>query len=184
MPIPNAHSHHSQRCSAWKSTVKLYYYRVFAYLYSLVGRAADVVMVNSSWTHAHIVSLWRGGNSGDGRAVNIVYPPCDTSRLQTLSFEPRQPLIVSVAQFRPEKDHPLQIRAFHHCLQKLGGDGDDEMEFKKNLKLVLIGGARDAEDRKRVESLKELARSLEIDVGSQMPSSIPLPWPSPTFSPL
>ncbi len=32
------------------SRMKLIYYHVFAALYSLAGRCADVVMVNSSWT--------------------------------------------------------------------------------------------------------------------------------------
>jgi alpha-1,2-mannosyltransferase len=34
------------------------YYRLFALLYGLVGRFADLAMVNSSWTYAHIASLW------------------------------------------------------------------------------------------------------------------------------
>lgn len=43
-------------------------------------------MVNSSWTAAHIASLWwlRGG-----RRAARVYPPCDTEELQRLPLDRR-----------------------------------------------------------------------------------------------
>lgn len=50
-------------------------------------------MVNSSWTKGHIDSLWRTD-------ADIVYPPCDTDRLNEYSLEGRKQKIVSVAQFR------------------------------------------------------------------------------------
>eukprot|EP01043_Picozoa_sp_COSAG02_P035097 COSAG02_NODE_2492_length_8691_cov_45.293412_6_plen_86_part_00 len=34
------------------------YYKLFAAIYGLVGRRADVVMANSSWTKGHVVALW------------------------------------------------------------------------------------------------------------------------------
>lgn len=43
-----------------------------------------------------------------------VYPPCDTTSLQTLPLDRKlkQLFLVSVAQFRPEKNHRLQLEAF------------------------------------------------------------------------
>ena len=69
---------------------------MFAYLYSLVGSFADVVMVNSTWTKSHIDQLWRVNSK-------IVYPPCDTASLTKLPLDGRQRIIVSVAQFRLAK---------------------------------------------------------------------------------
>ena len=39
------------------------YYRLFSLLYGLVGRSADAVMVNSTWTYNHILSQWRQPSS-------------------------------------------------------------------------------------------------------------------------
>ena len=90
--------------------LKLGYYRLFALLYGLVGRAAHVVMVNSSWTRAHVVAIW-----GGERRVSTVFPPCDLRRLQQLPADgpdgQRRPCVLSVGQFRPEKNHALQVGA-------------------------------------------------------------------------
>ncbi|CAF4696532.1 unnamed protein product, partial [Rotaria magnacalcarata] len=40
--------------------------------------------------------------------------------------------IVSVGEFRPEKNHQLQIQVFHQLLQK-------KPEYHEQLKLILIG---------------------------------------------
>ena len=87
--------------------LKLAYYRLFALLYGLVGRAARVVMVNSSWTRAHIAAIW-----GGGERIVTVFPPCDLERLQRLPAEGvdgRRSCVLSVGQFRPEKNHALQV---------------------------------------------------------------------------
>ncbi|KAK9761616.1 asparagine-linked glycosylation protein, partial [Basidiobolus ranarum] len=83
---------------------KLIYYHVFAYLYSFVGSFCEVVMVNSTWTKNHILELWHNPQN-----TRVVYPPCDTSRLQMLPIGERERMIISVAQFRPEKNHGLQL---------------------------------------------------------------------------
>ncbi|GBM40993.1 GDP-Man:Man(3)GlcNAc(2)-PP-Dol alpha-1,2-mannosyltransferase [Araneus ventricosus] len=41
------------------SQCKLVYYQIFVSWYGLVGRQADVIMVNSSWTRNHILELWK-----------------------------------------------------------------------------------------------------------------------------
>lgn len=43
--------------SASASLLKMIYYRIFAVLYTLAGQAAEVVMVNSSWTCGHIAQV-------------------------------------------------------------------------------------------------------------------------------
>ena len=56
--------------------------------------------------------------------------------------------IVSIGQFRPEKDHALQIASFAALLSRL------PEERRKLVKLILIGGCRHADDVKRVEDLQ------------------------------
>lgn len=66
--------------------------------------------------------------------------------------------IISVGQFRPEKDHRLQIRAFKKVLDRRKvGLGEREA-----LKLVLIGGCRNQEDEDRVLMLRGLCQELGV----------------------
>jgi alpha-1,2-mannosyltransferase len=68
-------------------------------------------------------------------ASRCVYPPCDTQALSMLPIDyfassqsddesaapvatARKRFILSVGQFRPEKDHPLQLRAFAELVRK------------------------------------------------------------------
>ena len=41
--------------------------------------------------------------------IYVVYPPCDTHEFFSASFKGRSRHIISVGQFRPEKNHKLQI---------------------------------------------------------------------------
>uniref|UniRef100_K7MEU9 ALG11 mannosyltransferase N-terminal domain-containing protein n=1 Tax=Glycine max TaxID=3847 RepID=K7MEU9_SOYBN len=86
--------------SVWLSRCKIVYYTVFSCLYGFVGSCAHLAMVNSSWTKSHIENLWRFPDR-----IKRVYPPCDTSGLQVLPLERSAeiPVLISVAQFRPEK---------------------------------------------------------------------------------
>ncbi|CAG4987381.1 unnamed protein product [Colias eurytheme] len=136
---------------------KLLYYRVFGWLYSLVGRCADIVMVNGTWTEEHINELW-------GRPLNThrVYPPCEVTELKKLRslVKDSDPIrILSVAQFRPEKDHPLMLQAMYELRNLLI---NDEMLWNK-IKLVLVGSCRNAEDEERVQNLRDLAKHLSIE---------------------
>jgi alpha-1,2-mannosyltransferase len=68
----------------------------------------------------------------------------------------REAIIISIAQFRPEKDHPKQIRAFARALK------NDLLPatVARSCKLVLIGSCRNSDDQQRVESLEALAREV------------------------
>ena len=65
-------------------------------------------MVNSSWTAGHIARLW-----WRVEPPVTVFPPCDTAALAGLPLDRKlkRLYLVSLAQFRPEKDHALQLRA-------------------------------------------------------------------------
>lgn len=136
--------------------LKLMYYKMLAYLYGLAGRSADLVMVNSSWTQKHIVSLWN-------TQAHVVYPPCDVRSFKSLardkpSDDPRALKIMSIAQFRPEKRHELQIEAFDMFLESTKAHTINQPPSK----LTLYGGCRDQEDRNRVNTLKDLIARLDL----------------------
>ncbi|XP_004433745.1 PREDICTED: GDP-Man:Man(3)GlcNAc(2)-PP-Dol alpha-1,2-mannosyltransferase [Ceratotherium simum simum] len=148
------------------SKVKLIYYYLFAFMYGLVGSCSDVVMVNSSWTLDHILSLWKVGN-----CTSIVYPPCDVQTFLDIPLHEKKMtpghLLVSVGQFRPEKNHPLQIRAFAKLLNK------KEAESLPSLKLVLIGGCRNQDDELRVNQLRRLSEDLGVQEDVEFKINIP-----------
>jgi alpha-1,2-mannosyltransferase len=63
-----------------------------------------------------------------------------------------------VAQFRPEKDHPLQLRSLYALRELLRGEGPWE-----SVRLVFAGSCRHAEDKERVRDLMALAKHLALD---------------------
>jgi len=137
------------------SRIKVLYYHFFAFLYGIMGNRSDVVMVNSTWTFNHIRALWQATDR-----THIVYPPCDTSEFLQLPLDgatgKTKHCIVSVAQFRPEKDHALQLIAFEKFLSGLP---DSE---RHRYHLELVGSCRDASDAARVEHLRDLCEQLAI----------------------
>ncbi|KAI3914988.1 hypothetical protein MKW98_020535 [Papaver atlanticum] len=139
--------------SIWLSRCKVIYYTLFSWMYGFVGSCAHLAVVNSSWTQAHIVKLW-----GIPRRTKRIYPPCDTKGLQELSLERsvNMPTIISVAQFRPEKAHTLQLEAFSVAIKKLDpGSPRPKLQF--------VGSCRNQEDEQRLQKLKEKAIELNLE---------------------
>jgi alpha-1,2-mannosyltransferase len=140
--------------SPFLSQLKLSYYKLFAELYGFMGRFAEVIMVNSSWTAGHIQEIWKVPNR-----TFIVYPPCDTSNLVEFPLEDRNRTIISVAQFRPEKDHNFQIQIFDKLLKMY----PKLRNGPKAVKLVFIGGVRNSQDSKRVADLRKLIMQHDLE---------------------
>ncbi|CAH9125264.1 unnamed protein product [Cuscuta epithymum] len=139
--------------SALLSRCKVVYYTIFSWMYGFAGSCSHLAMVNSSWTQSHIEKLW-----GITSRTRRVYPPCDTSGLQVLPLERQMdcPKIISVAQFRPEKAHPLQLEAFALAIKKL------EVHLPRP-KLQLVGSCRNEADENRLQNLKGMAKQLNIE---------------------
>ena len=136
----------------WR-TLKLWYYKVFAVLYGTCGYFARVVMVNSTWTFHHISTLFFRGSTC---SLRIVYPPCGNSQhLSRFKLADREPIILSVGQFRPEKNHTLQIEAFYQFRKQCKGKFGD-------VRLIMVGGVRDVEDQKRVNKLNALIGKYDL----------------------
>ncbi|KAJ1727753.1 asparagine-linked glycosylation protein [Coemansia biformis] len=170
------------------SSLKSAYYAVFARMYAFSGSFASVIMTNSSWTQGHIVKLFERP-----RTTSVVYPPCNTSAMLELPPEGRALFIVSLAQFRPEKNHHLQLEAFAEFLRehpdRAAPDSDKKPTAEQLLDdaaerpgsplcrypaLVMIGGARNVEDEARAEALRQAADKLGI--GRQVHVVVNAPW--------
>ena len=167
---------HVGRGTGIRGFLKKRYWRLFARLYGWVGKHADVVMVNSSWTQGHIRSLWgrrrrhlRGVGPGvvvTDDVVDILNPPVAVKQLEEQievsleSEKQRENILLYIAQFRPEKNHAMIMRAFATLLR--------ESESQSGLanggfpRLVLIGSIRNSDDAKRVYELRLLAHELKI----------------------
>ncbi|KAI5123105.1 hypothetical protein M0805_001461 [Coniferiporia weirii] len=166
--------------SAALSSAKLLYYRVFMYHYASALKRASFLMVNSSWTKNHIDSILVRKDTllsaihgflallspillltsvSDGhippKSAQIVYPPCETQELTGFALEGRKKIILSVAQFRPEKDHAAQLHAVSELLKV-------HREHRETVRLVMVGGCRNDEDAARVKALHVLAAELGI----------------------
>lgn len=99
--------------STFLTNLKLIYYHIFAKLYGFMGRHADIVMANSSWTKGHIEKIWKTNE------VILLHPPCNYSAFKNLPLDGRLPYhIVSISQFRPEKNHQLQLESLVLLLKK------------------------------------------------------------------
>ena len=147
-----------------KGFVKRKYWQAYAHLYSRSGSHVDIVMTNSSWTQAHIQSLWGlyRKKRRKAHAVEVLFPPVAVGEiLEAIDLEgpkavPREKTLLYVAQFRPEKNHDLILRSFSKMLYSSTKTGTN------GAKLVLIGSVRDSDDAKRVYQLRLLARELRI----------------------
>ncbi|KAG2125816.1 glycosyltransferase family 4 protein [Suillus clintonianus] len=169
---------------------KIWYYRFLMYHYSLALSRPSFIMANSSWTKNHVDAILSHSDpvmntlhylnplillrlfattfkrsrelhtepANKKREAKIVYPPCDTREMEQFSLDERERIILSIAQFRPEKDHPAQLRAFAQLL----ADHPTYSSGSTSAKLFLLGGARNADDHARVQSLRNLAEELKI----------------------
>ena len=147
--------------SSLASRIKLIYYQIFAFVYGLCGGFATIAMVNSSWTRGHISKLWWGHHE-----PALVYPPCDTTSFQALPLDRslKKIIVASVAQFRPEKNHELQLRALAKTKAQAKLVTDSRLaDVIMQLKFIFIGGCRGQEDAERVQKLKSMAQELGLD---------------------
>ncbi|POS86027.1 hypothetical protein EPUL_004386 [Erysiphe pulchra] len=142
---------------------KRIYWHLFAKIYSLVGGSIDLVLTNSTWTQEHIMSLWGSWRSWIKKTAPLtVYPPVAVEELvsaieiSVAREKIREPIILYLGQFRPEKNHRLILKSF----AKFKGTGTTA---SKTAKLVLVGSIRDDSDSARVHDLQVIANELKIE---------------------
>ena len=164
------------------SYLKLLYYHLLVLCYRFAGRTSDVTMANGTWTCNHLIALWKVQPSIvfppcdtiQLQSLPIDPPPPSVEECGTVlqaasaallpssssaaaggSSGPRGRLILSVAQFRPEKDQPLQLRAFASLLTKWRAIGSPSPQPI----LVMAGAVRHSDDQARLEELMVLRRN-------------------------
>jgi alpha-1,2-mannosyltransferase len=154
-----------------RGAAKRRYWQLFARLYCIVGSTVDVVMTNSSWTQSHIRALWGPSrakhhpNVDPADDIDVVFPPVaveeltETIAVDAASESKREPTILYIAQFRPEKNHTLIIEAFAALV---ASHAPFPSFPNASPKLVLVGSVRDSDDATRVYNLRLLAHELTI----------------------
>lgn len=174
--------------SALGSTAKLVYYNLFAIAYGLCGKCASVAVCNSSWTRGHVRALWGGDPP-------VVFPPCNVDALLAPPVAPaarrasEAKYVVSVGQFRPEKDHAMQLRAWAAMKRRVADEGTageasaEAFSRRRSVQqrrdpaaraaLRVVGGCRGAADEARLASLRALAVELHIDDSVEFHVDVP-----------
>lgn len=125
--------------------------------------------------------------TGQSRELVLIYPPCNTRQLQenivlqrparfSLAHVTRTPLyrkevekaldvscleqrmlVMSVGQFRPEKDHLLQIEIMHEIKRR-----NETSSSPLSLTLLVFGSIRNEEDERYVQQLQAKIDSLAL----------------------
>ena len=100
-----------------------------------------------------------------------MFPPCDTTHLKHIARDEDasggQMRILSLGQFRPEKDHVLQIKAMFELRQILS-----EEDWRKT-RLVIIGGCRGQDDWKLLQDLKDLSKHFSVEDNVEFHPNLP-----------
>jgi alpha-1,2-mannosyltransferase len=116
--------------------LKIVYYNVILLAYKFMGVFVRSAFANSTWTLNHMNSIWPG-------KMTKLYPPCNVRAFdQGLNYSMKEDIIVSFAQFRPEKRHKMQIEIIERLRNTF-----------PNIKLYMVGSTRNKEDE---ELLREL----------------------------
>lgn len=87
--------------------------------------------------------------------MKLCYPPVAVEKYEANSLAGRAKVVLSVAQFRPEKDHAGQLRAFALFRTR-------HPKTAQEVKLIMLGGARQQADKDRVRGLQKLSEELGI----------------------
>ncbi|XP_064544867.1 GDP-Man:Man(3)GlcNAc(2)-PP-Dol alpha-1,2-mannosyltransferase isoform X2 [Drosophila montana] len=124
--------------------------------YKWVSCCSETILVNSTWTENHIVDLLNVPLK-----THRVYPPCDIEHLKSLEHieNNEEILIVSVGQFRPEKNHPLQLQVLYELRTLLARDE----ALWNRIKLVIVGSCRHEDDYERLHNMEDLAKHLSLE---------------------
>ncbi|KAL4808507.1 hypothetical protein BDV18DRAFT_135147 [Aspergillus unguis] len=150
-----------------KGFLKRKYWLAFARIYGWVGSHVDAVMCNSSWTSAHVRYIWGPYRNNQYKDPVVVFPPTAVSEIQSTipvtseTETTRVPTLIYIAQFRPEKNHPLILRSFARFLERYNKDNTTPKE--KQPQLLLIGTVRPSSpDETHIYNLRLLAHELRL----------------------
>lgn len=132
-------------------------------MYSFAGQCSDISTVNSTFTMEHLTDLWN-------RPLHLVYPPCDVDHLVLMTRDnprPKTIKILSLSQFRPEKDHAMQLQALYELREIIPDD------LFEHITLVLAGSCRNDDDSNRVRDLRDLSKHLSLENNVEFKINVP-----------
>ena len=156
--MPGVHSRGTHNKFKLFKDIKIYYYKLILKLYELMGnKCLSFAYVNSTWTLNHMKELWR--ELDKNRKLKILYPPCSISLYkEAAKNDQRQNIIISFAQFRPEKRQDMQIRILAKLKEKL----NNNYSGFQDLELHIIGGVRNSDDQKILDNLINYSKQLGV----------------------
>jgi len=141
--------------------IKLIYYNLILKFYKFNGKFLNFIFTNSTWTYTHMKSIIPEVPN------QILYPPCSIGFYKNDSFDNnlrKENVIVSFAQFRPEKNHKLQIDILRRVREQLPN---------LNVKLWLMGGVRNDEDKALFNGLKNYVNNMGLNQNVEFFSNLP-----------
>ena len=152
------HKQNQKQQSILYSIFKSIYYWILLKLYAYCGSYATAVWANSTWTGQHLQQVWN--IQSRRRPIQILYPPCSTTTINHNNnnnnhTSKRTTYILSIAQFRPEKNHTLQLQALQLVMQQQHID---------DIQLVCIGSCRHQQDQQRFNELQQFAQQHKLPV--------------------
>ncbi|KAH8739029.1 glycosyl transferase [Cryptosporidium ryanae] len=150
------------------------YLKLFSIMYYLCFKLAHRVVVNSNWTRCRFEELFTDKKLN----IKVCYPPIfkhKHHRKDSLETNPpkREETVISLAQFRPEKNQILQIKIFSQVLKRMGElikETSDEKEKlilinkQAKLKLKICGTSQKSSSEyfKYIDSLNELIKNAGL----------------------
>ncbi|CAD8119088.1 unnamed protein product [Paramecium sonneborni] len=126
-----------------KTKIKLWYYKFLFFLFSLCGRMVEFAYVNSTWTYNHMKQTWKSTQ------LVKLFPPCQVEAFLKRKQFTNQFIIISFAQFRPEKQHLLQVEIIEALVERLPS------EISQSIKLYMIGSCRNADDELLFQTIQD-----------------------------
>ncbi|EER15404.1 glycosyl transferase, putative [Perkinsus marinus ATCC 50983] len=143
--------------------LKSFYYRAFLKVYGFAGRFADVVLTNSTWTDSRIKAIWQV-------PTTVIYPPADLRRGSgegpRRGSDLRPNLVVSLSQFRREKNQSLQLETFAKVLARV-----------PSARMTMMGAVRPnvIDDQILLQELK--SKAVKLGIEDNVAFKLNAPWP-------
>ncbi len=138
------------------AAIKLAYHFGLYLAYKGMGIFSDQCYTNSSWTQRHMVGNW-GEN-----VCQVLYPPCNVDEFWSEDYAGKQPVVVSLGQYRTEKRHDVQLDMMKYHQEKNPASqvqfkimGSGKFEESERIYRHLLQRVRDEQIR-NVQVLKDL----------------------------
>lgn len=142
--------------------IKLFYYSLILKFYKFNAGFLKFMFTNSTWTYTHMKSIVPEVPN------EILYPPCSVKIYQNdfanHNIGRKENIIISFAQFRPEKNHKLQIDILRRVREQLPNH---------DVKLWLMGGVRNDDDKNLYNGLKNYVNHLGLNEYVEFFSNLP-----------